>query len=85
MFYFRPDGIAVYNCATGMQNPISWKEFVDYSFVFMRKHPLGDLVWYPDGQIHTNWIYNKFCVMALHVLPAYILDGVSMVLGKKRM
>lgn len=80
----RPDGIAVYNCATGMQNPITWKEFVDYSFVFMRKHPLCDMIWYPDGQIHTNSIYNKFCVMALHVVPAYILDAVSMILGKKR-
>ncbi|XP_034234856.1 putative fatty acyl-CoA reductase CG5065 [Thrips palmi] len=80
----RPDGIAVYNCATGMQNPITWKEFVDYSFVFMRKHPLGDLIWYPDGQIHTNWMLNKLSVMTLHILPAYVLDGISMLLGKKR-
>nr|CAD7567382.1 unnamed protein product [Timema californicum] len=38
----RSDDIAVYNCCTGLQNPITWKQFVDYSFHHIRRHPLVD-------------------------------------------
>nr|CAD7196231.1 unnamed protein product [Timema douglasi] len=49
----RSDDIAVYNCCTGLQNPITWKQFVDYSFHHIRRHPLVDTMWYPDGAMHS--------------------------------
>lgn len=79
----RPDGIAVYNCCTGIRRPITWKEFVSHSFTAMRKHPLGDLVWYPDGKCRSNWVTNCVYSFALHFLPAYMIDVFSRIAGKK--
>ncbi|XP_069702737.1 putative fatty acyl-CoA reductase CG5065 [Periplaneta americana] len=79
----RPDGIAVYNCCTGIQKPITWKEFVDLCFVYMRRHPLGDVIWYPDGKCRSNWVLNSLCTLTLHIIPAHLLDFFSRIVGKK--
>lgn len=80
----RPSGgIQVYNCCTGQQMPITWKTFIDHCFIFMRKNPLGELVWYPGGSIHANWVVNTFGMLTLHILPAYVLDFFSRISGKK--
>jgi len=77
------NGIAVYNCATGMQNPITWKEFVDNSLFFVRKHPLSNMLWYPDGQMHTSWLLNRVSTTALHMVPALALDAAARLTGRK--
>lgn len=83
VYVHRPNGITVYNCVTGQQAPITWKEFVSHSFVAMRKYPLGDLLWYPDGSCRSNWITNSFFSFTLHVLPAHIIDIFSRLAGKQ--
>lgn len=82
---FRIHGITVYNCCTGQQNPITWKKFVYHCFDSMRKNPIGDVSWYPDGKCRSNWITNSFFSFTLHVLPAYIIDILGRVAGKKPM
>lgn len=84
-FINRPDGIAVYNCCTGQEKPITWKEYVELCFVYMRKHPLHDVIWYPDGKCQSNWVLNSLSVFTLHVLPSYVLDFFSRIIGKKPM
>lgn len=79
----RPNDIMVYNCCTGQKAPITWKEFVHQCFLSMRKHPLGDLMWYPDGQCRSNYLMNSICKYTLHFFPAYILDALSWLSGKK--
>lgn len=37
----RGEGVVVYNCCTGQQNPITWSRFVKTSFKYMRKHPFS--------------------------------------------
>jgi hypothetical protein len=85
IYVFRPNGIAVYNCCTGQKAPITWKEFVTQCFVSMRKHPLGDLMWYPDGRCRSSRLVNTFCSYTLHYFPAYLIDAVSWLTGKKPM
>uniref|UniRef100_A0A8D8Q326 Fatty acyl-CoA reductase n=1 Tax=Cacopsylla melanoneura TaxID=428564 RepID=A0A8D8Q326_9HEMI len=76
-------GITVYNCCTGQRNPISWKQFVNYSFESMRQNPLSHITWYPDGQCRSNPVTNALCVFFLHRLPAHVLDVFSLLTGKK--
>lgn len=68
------DTISVYNCCTGLQNPITWKQFVNLSFKYSRLHPMNDVLWYPGGRCHNSVILNQLCVMLQHTLPAHILD-----------
>lgn len=82
----RPtNSIVVYNCCTGQKAPITWKEFVRQSFIAMRKHPLSDMLWYPDGKCRSNAIVNCYMKYFLHFLPAYLVDSVSWLTGKKPM
>ncbi|XP_063218990.1 putative fatty acyl-CoA reductase CG5065 [Bacillus rossius redtenbacheri] len=79
----RSAGITVYNCSTGIQKPITWKNFVDYSFLYMRRHPLGDIMWYPAGRCRSNALVNKVCALAMHTIPAHVIDLFTLLLGKK--
>ncbi|XP_068081075.1 putative fatty acyl-CoA reductase CG5065 isoform X2 [Anabrus simplex] len=75
--------ITVYNCCTGLQKPILWKNFVALCYGYLRKHPLNDAVWYPDLRCNSNRIFNMLCIFILHVLNAHILDLFFRLSGKK--
>lgn len=79
----RPNGIVVYNCCTGQKAPITWKEFVRKCFDAMRKHPLGDLMWYPDGTCYSSALANSLGKYTFHFLPAYLIDAISRAVGRK--
>ena len=79
----RSDVITVYNCVTGQQNPITWKQFVDMSFKYSRKHPVSDAVWYPGGHCRDSPFFNRISVTFLHMLPAHILDFFARIRGSK--
>lgn len=79
----RTDTISIYNCCTGQQNPITWKQFVDLSFKYSRIHPANDALWYPDGRCHSSIIINKLCVTLQHTLPAHILDTLAWLKGSR--
>ncbi|KAK0166940.1 hypothetical protein PV327_004406 [Microctonus hyperodae] len=79
----RTDTITVYNCCTGQQNPITWKQFIDLSFKYTRIHPANDAVWYPGGSCQKYSIMNNLFITFQHVLPAHILDFVARLRGTK--
>ena len=79
----RSDSITVYNCCTGQQNPITWKEFVNLSFKYSRLHPVNDAVWYPGGRCRSSALLNRVCVTFQHILPAYFLDFLAKLKGSK--
>ncbi|OAD61911.1 hypothetical protein WN48_07108 [Eufriesea mexicana] len=78
----RPKTIPVYNCCTGQQNPITWKQFVELTFKYSRKHPSNSVMWYPDGICHNSIFLNKVCIIFQHILPAHILDFIFRLKGK---
>ncbi|KAK3909444.1 Putative fatty acyl-CoA reductase [Frankliniella fusca] len=40
--------VAVYNCVSGVQNPLLWGRMVDASLSALRRHPFSAALWYPD-------------------------------------
>ncbi|CAD6207886.1 GSCOCG00003144001-RA-CDS [Cotesia congregata] len=78
-----PDTITVYNCCTGQQNPITWKEFIDLSFKYSRIHPARDAVWYPGGSCQKYSYLNKIFITFQHILPAHFLDLIARLRGTK--
>ncbi|XP_012144429.1 putative fatty acyl-CoA reductase CG5065 [Megachile rotundata] len=78
----RTKTIPVYNCCTGQQNPITWKQFVDLMFKYTRKHPPNGAIWYPGGRCRNSVIMNQMCALFQHVVPAYILDFFCRLKGK---
>ncbi|KAF9810377.1 hypothetical protein SFRURICE_008633 [Spodoptera frugiperda] len=81
----RGEGVVVYNCCTGQQNPITWQRFVKTSFKYMRKHPFNEVLWYPGGDITSNRLKHGTLSLLQHRAPAAIMDLVSTATGKKPM
>ncbi|CAL7951768.1 unnamed protein product [Xylocopa violacea] len=81
----RTKTIPVYNCCTGQQNPITWKQFTELMFKYCRMHPPNDMIWYPGGRMQKYTTINKVCILFLHLLPAHILDFFFRLTGKPSM
>ena len=47
------------------------------------KNPFNSMMWYPMVTIFENAHHHKIFLMLLHFLPAFIIDGVQMMTGKK--
>ncbi|XP_041970545.1 putative fatty acyl-CoA reductase CG5065 [Aricia agestis] len=81
----RNEGVLVYNCCTGQQNPITWQLFVETSFRYMRKHPFSEVIWYPGGSITSNRPLHEFLAFVQHRVPAVVADLISWLSGRKPM
>ncbi|KAH8354957.1 hypothetical protein KR093_002911 [Drosophila rubida] len=79
----KSNNLLIYNCCTGQRNPIIWSEFVKFAMSSVRKHPLEGCLWYPTGDLRMNRPMNTLNCLLKHFLPAYILDGVARIMGKK--
>lgn len=79
-----PD-IPVYNCVSGAQNPVTWARLEECGRTHLRRNPYSGVLWYPGGSFKSSRLYNEVCVVALHTIPAYIMDGVARLSGQKPM
>ncbi|XP_055387921.1 putative fatty acyl-CoA reductase CG5065 isoform X2 [Condylostylus longicornis] len=79
----KPESLLIYNCCTGQQHPITWGQFVEYAMRETRRHPLEGCLWYPTGVLRMNRSINKFYGFLVHYIPAYILDTMARLAGKK--
>jgi fatty acyl-CoA reductase len=77
--------LKIYNCCTGQQKPITWDQFVSLSIDYMRKHPLEGCLWYPTGKLRMNRTLNDVHGFLTHFIPAYILDILARLAGRKPM
>ncbi|CAH2001249.1 unnamed protein product [Acanthoscelides obtectus] len=71
----KPKELQIYNCVTGQRKPITWQQFIDLCFKYMRKHPFSDVFWYPNGSVSSNRTLNTFNWIFLHWIPAHIIDS----------
>ncbi|XP_074028601.1 putative fatty acyl-CoA reductase CG5065 [Leptinotarsa decemlineata] len=81
----KPKDLIIYNCSTGLRKPITWKNFVNSCFKYMRKHPISEVSWYPDGTVTASKTINLINRYLLHWLPAYIIDSFVWISGGKPM
>lgn len=75
----------IYNCTSGGLNPIRWGEMELFGRESVTRIPFNDVLWYPGGSFKSSRMVNNMCITLFHVVPAYILDAVSKVTGKKPM
>ncbi|KAG5899575.1 hypothetical protein JTB14_022905 [Gonioctena quinquepunctata] len=75
--------LTIYNCCTGLRNPIKWKDFIHTCFKYLRKHPFSELAWYPDGIMTVSRKLNAINRYLLHWIPAYIVDSLTWISGGK--
>ncbi|KAG5682030.1 hypothetical protein PVAND_011422 [Polypedilum vanderplanki] len=75
--------MTVYNCCTGVNKPITWGRLVSLAIEKMRLHPLEGVFWYPTGILRKNRTLNTIHSILAHYIPAYILDILARIAGRK--
>ncbi|KAK9505236.1 hypothetical protein O3M35_009331 [Rhynocoris fuscipes] len=79
----RPHNILVYNCTTGRQNPLKWKDFESITYQHLLTYPSKDLYWYPGGSFKNSRFLNNLDIILYQKLPAYIIDSIAWLTGRK--
>ncbi|XP_039752663.1 fatty acyl-CoA reductase wat-like [Pararge aegeria] len=75
----------IYNYVSSEQAPLSWENFMKYNEVHGFEVPTISAIWYYLFMITpSKFLYNFYCLF-LHWIPAYIVDAVLVLIGKKPM
>lgn len=78
-----PQKIKVYNCSTGQKNPLTWEKFRSIGFKYWLENPTVEMMWYPNCSFTKNKTVHKIDQAISHYLPAYALDLVARLTGKR--
>jgi hypothetical protein len=78
-----PKKIEVYNCSTGQKNPLTWERFRSIGFNYWLQNPTVEMMWYPNCSFTKNKAVHKIDQAISHYLPAYALDLVARLTGKR--
>lgn len=80
---FRLRQPLVCNITQSEDNPMSWEYILDTGRKHLYENPLSGAIWFPDGSIKSSWLVHTLCVIFFHFLPAYIIDLLVTLCGKK--
>lgn len=62
---------------------LTWGDTINQGREILHKYPLEYAVWYPGGSIKSSYFIHLLCVIFFHYMPAYILDSLMFICGKK--
>lgn len=80
---FRPTQPLVCNVTESGENALSWEYILEAGRKYLYENPLSGAIWFPDGSIKTSWFLHTLCVIFFHFLPAYLIDMLVTLCGKK--
>ncbi|XP_045457853.1 fatty acyl-CoA reductase wat-like [Melitaea cinxia] len=73
----------IFNYVSSVENRITWGDFIHLAWGDIDKNPFSNAVWYIylilTNSAFLNYIYRFF----LHLLPAAMVDGLAVCIGKK--
>ncbi|XP_050300489.1 putative fatty acyl-CoA reductase CG5065 [Anthonomus grandis grandis] len=82
---YRSNSMRVYNCTSGTDNPVTWKQFGEYTLKHSVIWPSKYVTWYPGFTYRTSRRIHDLCTLLYHNIPSTILDIFLYCTGKKPM
>lgn len=79
----KPKEILVYNFVTHKNNTITYKELLDIGWNAIVEYPSVKTAWYYTFKMVENPIQFKILHFFYHLLPAYFIDLVMILIGQK--
>lgn len=79
----RPNNLVIYNCVSGIERPVRWDELNEHLMVALRRNAMNDVVWYPNLCFTQHKTLNTIAVLLQHWLPAYLMDVMAKLAGKR--
>ncbi|GBP48658.1 Putative fatty acyl-CoA reductase CG5065 [Eumeta japonica] len=83
LYCVRSLDVKVYNCSTGLSNPIKWKQIETSMKTVLTSQPLDGAVWYPGGSLKNNKYLDWMCQFLFQTVPAYLIDYTTWLIGVK--
>ncbi|XP_046976795.1 putative fatty acyl-CoA reductase CG5065 [Vanessa cardui] len=80
----KSEVMPIYNVNIGHQKPTTWGDVLKVAKDYARKFPFALPLWYPNGDITTNHILHEYRRIFYHIIPAYFIDFIFLILGQKR-
>jgi alcohol-forming fatty acyl-CoA reductase len=83
----EPEGqLMVYNCTDAETNPLEWREASKLvQPYFLKNAPYEKLVWYPNLNFTSSYIWHMTSLFLFQLLPAIFFDFILILSGRKRM
>lgn len=75
--------VCIYTSSTSYHNPLTIDQLKSYSVDAITKYPPKEMMWCPDGECTKSDWYFRINVLFTHYLPAYLLDVVNQLTGKR--
>ncbi|XP_018905583.2 fatty acyl-CoA reductase wat [Bemisia tabaci] len=79
----QDSSIPVYNFVSSNQNKLTWRKYMDLSAVAAPEVPSKMAVWTYSLTLNKYKYIDLLYAFFLHMIPALIVDGCSMLIGKK--
>ncbi|VVC29130.1 Male sterility, NAD-binding,NAD(P)-binding domain,Fatty acyl-CoA reductase, C-terminal [Cinara cedri] len=74
---------SIYNLVSSNMNQLKWREFVSINKCHGTKIPIDKMIWPIMLKLTPNkYLYTVLCFL-LHTLPAYVLDSLAKLVGKR--
>ncbi|KAL0858722.1 hypothetical protein ABMA27_011199 [Loxostege sticticalis] len=79
----KPKEVQVCNITQSGLNAFTWGEALDLGRIHVKEFPFSICLWYPGGSIKTSWLQHQVALFFTHFLPAYFVDLLMVLMGKK--
>ncbi|XP_039752666.1 putative fatty acyl-CoA reductase CG5065 [Pararge aegeria] len=79
----KPKDIRVCNLSQYGVKDITWVECREHWSKYLSKYPLSLVLWYPSATAKNYKWEHKICEFFTHLVPAYLIDLLLFLLGKK--
>ncbi|GLV36882.1 uncharacterized protein CBL_02283 [Carabus blaptoides fortunei] len=79
----KTNDVQVVNVCKGEENLVSWGQALDIGRKHLYDNPFTICLWYPDGSIKSNYYVHVISVILFHIIPAYLIDFLMLVLRQK--
>merc|ERR1719188_851646 len=79
----KPDKVPVYNCNSGTDSPITWRELSYHGIYACHKYPFENILMPPNGTFQHSELQDRIFRFFVHIIPAYIVDAIARLLGHK--
>lgn len=74
--------ISIYHYESSCDNPTTWGVFMDKAEHYGINSPTIKAIWYYYITLQKNYLFYVLCTIFLHYLPAVLVDGALLCVGK---
>lgn len=80
------EDVLFYNCTDVDENPMTWRKCIESSQKLLVKYaPFEKIIWYPRVTCTGSFYWHLMSLLLFQLVPAFFLDGVRFLSGKKPM